>query len=84
MYLFYDKSIHHNSLSSIPYPQFLYYKIPTSHQNMVIVELLGYRAIREYRPLFFQSLIDLYYNVVIFINKKYYEITGTCKTQKNN
>jgi hypothetical protein len=41
----------------------------TSHQNMVFVELLGYRAIREYRPLFFKSLTDLYYNDVIFITK---------------
>ena len=51
---------------------------------MVIVEPLRYRAIREYRPIFSQSLIDLYYDDVIFINKQYYEITGTCKTEKTN
>ena len=51
---------------------------------MVFVELLRYRAIREYRPHFFKSLIDLYYNDVIFINKQYYEITGTRKREKTN
>ena len=57
IYLFYDKSLHHNSRSRISYPYFLYYKDLTFHTIIYSVELLRYRALREYRPLIFKILL---------------------------